>query len=135
MQHMIIFYVLLKKENIINYDLSYDVIYTDTHALILFAGETKNEKELIKYINEEIKNTNITEKELNRKKKTIVSSTIYMSDNIYGINNKIVNDIIKYNKIRYDIFDIVNSLNIEEYNEFMNSINFDNKNITVLNPK
>ena len=125
----------LKKENIINYDLSFDLAYTDTHTLIIFAGETKNEKKLVEYINEEINNKTITEEELNRKKKIIISSIIYMSDNIYGINNKLVNDIVKYDKIRYDIFEVIDSLNIDEYNEFMNSFNFDNKNITVLNPK
>lgn len=125
----------IKKENIINYDLSYDVNNTDTHSLITFAAETKEQDKLIKCIEEEMKDVNITKEELERKKKVIIASMVYMSDNIYNINDSIVRDIVKYDEVVYNILDVVNSLNIDEYNKFINTINFDNKNITVLNPK
>ena len=130
-----LFLEYVKIENIINYDLSFDVAYTDTHSLIILDAETKEQDKLIKYIEEEIKNVNITEEELNRKKKAIIASMVYMSDNIYSINDSIVRDIVKYNEVVYNIFDVINSLNIDEYNEFINTLKFDNKNITVLNPK
>ncbi len=125
----------LKKENIINCDLAFDTIYTDKHMLIILCSETKEKDKLINSICNEITNTSITEEELNRKKKIIKSSLIYMSDDIFAVNHKLVNDIVKYNHICYDIFEIINSLNIDEYNEFMKTINFNNKNITIINPK
>ena len=125
----------LKKENIINYDLSYETVNIDSHILIILSNETKEKDKLIKSIDEEINNIFITEEELNRKKKIIKSSLVYMTDDIYTINHKIMSDIIKYNNIFYNIIDIINSLNITEYNEFMKTIDFNNKNITIINPK
>ena len=125
----------IKKENIINYDLSYDIFNTDTHALITFAAETKEQDKLIKYVEEEMKDVNITKEELERKKKVIIASMVYMSDNIYNMNDSIVRDIVKFDEVTYNILDVINSLNIDEYSKFVNTINFDNKNITVLNPK
>lgn len=125
----------IKKENIINYDLSYDTIYIDTHILVVLAAETKEKDRLINSIEEEITDTYITEEELSRKKKTLISSLVYMSDNIYSINHKILNNIIRYNEVKYNVYEIINSLNIDEYNEFMKTINFNNKNITIIEPK
>ena len=125
----------LKKEGITNYDLAYELVKTDTHALIMFEDDTKEKDKLIKYIDEEINDKSITEEELQRKKKVFISNNIYSSDNIYSINNKIMGNIIRYGEIQVNVLDILNSLNIEEYNEFIKTINFDNRNITIINPK
>ena len=125
----------IKKENIINYDLSYDTVYIDTHMLVILSAETKEKDRLIKSIEDEITDTYITKEELSRKKKTLISSLVYMSDNIYSINHKILNNIIRYDEVKYNVYEIINSLNIDEYNEFIKTINFNNKNITVIEPK
>ena len=125
----------VKRENIISYDLNYDIVYMDSHALVLLTAETNKKEELINYIENEVKDKTITNEELDRKKKTLISSLVYMSDNIYSINHKILNNIIKYGKVNYNVYEIINSLNIEEFNKFIKTINFDNKNITILDPK
>ena len=125
----------VKKEGIINYDLAYDFIKTDTHVLIVLAAETKEKEKLIKYIEEEIKDKTITEEELERKKKVFISNNIYASDSIYSINNKMMGNIIRYGEVQVNVLDVLSSLNIDEYNEFIKAVDFSNKNITVLNPK
>lgn len=74
----------------------------------------------------------ITEEEFNRKKKSIKSSFIYSSDNIYAINSKINSDIINYGNVILDDFAIVDSLNIDDMNEILDKICFDNISIIVL---
>lgn len=125
----------LRKENIINEDLSYDIIYTDKHALILIAVDSYNKDKVVSEIKTQMLDLSITKEELERKKKTLISSLVYMSDNIYSINHKIVNNIIKYGDIIYNNYDLINSLNIDEYNDFINSLDFSNINITIIEPK
>ena len=69
------------------------------------------------------------------KKKSIKSSFIYRSDNIYAINSKINNDIIRYNKVILDDFSIIESLNIEEFNNIIKNIDFSNISTLVLKNK
>ena len=54
---------------------------------------------LIDKVKNELKDLNISEEELERKKKVDISSLIYMSDNVYRINHKIMNDINRYGYI------------------------------------
>jgi len=121
----------LRKKSIINYDIAFDFINTEEHALFIIVAETKKEEKFIDYIKKEMLNTKITEEELKRKKKTLISSLVYMSDSIYGINHKIMNNIMKYNEIIYNNYEEINSLNIKEYEQFMKTIDFSNISIVI----
>jgi hypothetical protein len=48
------------------------------------------------------------------------------------INDMIVDNIIFDNKIETNIIDIIKSLNIDELNDIVKRINFDNKSIVIL---
>lgn len=125
----------LKKEGILNFDLSVDFINTKNHILAIIIGETKKQDKLINYINDEINNKDIDEKEFERKKKTIISSLVYMSDNIYSINHKVLNNIVEYNEIIYDNYNIIKEMNIKEFRTYIDSIDFKNNSIVIVNPK
>lgn len=88
----------LKKEGIVTEELGINSIATDTHFLYMIAADTKEPKKFEQNILETIKKTKITEKEFLRKKKSLLSSTIYTSDNIYSFNDKIVGQMIQYGK-------------------------------------
>ena len=122
----------LKLLNIITHDLDVTLINTDKHILAMIIAETKETEELLKQIDEELKDLTIYEEELERKKKVRKSNTIYRSDGIYSINNKIVSDIMNYDKVILDDYKKIDKLNIKEMNKIIKHINLDNKTIYVV---
>lgn len=123
----------LREENIISDNLETSPIDTKTHIIYSVFGETNKEEKLIKAVEKEIKNLKITEEELERRKKAHISSSImYISDNIFGLNGKIMNDIVRYKKIISDNFEQTKSLNLEEFNKVISKIDFNNYNVVIV---
>lgn len=54
-----------------------------------------------------------------------------MSENIYSMNDSITSSIIKYGKYD-DRYNIIDKLNIKDYELFVNSLNFDNKSSLII---
>ena len=94
-------------------------------------GETNKEKDFLDAIKKEMLDLTISEQELERKKKTIISSMIYASDSIMRINHKIMNDYLKYGDIIDNNYDEVKSLNYEEFSKFIKELDVSNYNIVV----
>ena len=119
----------LKTSNLITYDLDVTLINTDKHILAMIIGESEKPEELLKEIDNELKDLSIMEEELERKKKVRKSNVIYRSDSIYSINNKIVSDIMNYDKVILDDYKKIDKLNIKDMNKIIKEINLDNKTI------
>ena len=124
----------LKKDEIINSDISFDLIYIDNYLEILFISDTNRPEELKERLIEYMKQFNIKSTDFERSKKGFLSSYIYMSDNIYKLNDKIINNIILENKILIDIYKDFERLNYVEFENLINEINFENKTSLIINP-
>ena len=122
----------LKELNLITHDLDFTVINTDKHVLIIIMIETNEINKVLNMIEEELKNLSVTESEFERKKKIRKSNCIYRSDNIYAINNKIVSNIMNYDKIIYDDYKKIDELNIKDLNKIVKNINLDNKTTYII---
>ena len=125
----------MKQEGIITKDIEFCTIKTDKHLLLILIGETEEQEKLLKFIDEEFKKINISEKEFNRKKKTAISSCIYMTDSIYSLNSFIMNSLIVDKKINYEIYQHYKNLSYDKFINFLNNLNFDNKTILYVNKK
>ena len=124
----------LKTSNLITHDLDITLINTDKHILAMIIAETNNIEEVLAYIDNELKDLSLTEEELERKKKVRKSNTIYRSDSIYSINNKIVSDIMNFDKVIYDDYKKIDKLNIKDMNKIIKEINLDNKTTYIVKP-
>lgn len=125
----------LKLDNIITTNLDFTFTYTDKHILLTILGESENTKELKKQLETTIKKLKITEEEFERKKINVKSSYIFMSDNIFSINEKIMNNISKYNEIKIDDIEYTEKLSFEQAQEIIKNIDLSNKNYVVVEPK
>lgn len=122
------------KEKITNDGINFFISKTDTHLLITFESETRKPSKLIKKINTCL-NNNITIDDFNRKKKVMLSSQIYMSDNIFRINNKIVEDILEDGKVITDVYKMFDELKYDEFLDLLNKINYNNTCEVLIKPK
>lgn len=125
----------LKDENIITSNIEFTFMYTDTHILITIFGETDKIEKLSSKIENQINNLEITEEEFERKKQNIASSYIFMSDNIFSMNEKIMNNIIKYNEIKIDDIKYTKRLDYKKAKQIIKELDLKNKNIVIIEPK
>ncbi len=121
-----------KRDGIITGTLFYNILNIDSHFIISLINNGEKYEELIKRIDDNLKNIKITENDLERKKKVLISNEIFSYENVEMINDMIVDNIIFDNKIETDIVGIIRSLNLDELNEIVKKINFNNKSIVIL---
>ena len=122
----------LKEEKLITGDMDISIVNTDKHVLVTLINESDNVDEVIKRIDEEIKDLNISEDDFNRKNKIRKSSSIFKSDSIYAINNKIMSNIINYNKIIYDEYKKIDEFTYDELNNIISKLDLSNKTIYII---
>ena len=123
----------LKNLNLITHDVDYTILNTDKHILVIIMAETNETDKVQKLIEEELKDLNIEEIDLERKKKVRKSGCIYRSDSVYSINNKIMNNIMNYDKVILDDYKKIDSLNIKDMKKIIKNINLDNKTVYIIN--
>ena len=123
----------LKKLNLITHDIDFTTLHTDKHILVIVMAETNEVEKVQKLIEKELKDLNIKEEDLERKKKVRKSGCIYRSDSIYSINNKIVGNIMNYDKVILDDYKKIESLNIKDMKNIVKNINLDNKTVYIIN--
>ncbi len=121
-----------KRDGIITGTLFYNILNIDSHFIISLINNGDKYEELIKRIDDNLKNIKITENDLERKKKVLISNEIFSYENVEMVNDMIVDNIIFDNKIETDIVGIIRSLNLDDLNEIVKKINFNNKSIVIL---
>ena len=125
----------LKEQKIITSDIDFTLLKIDNHLLVVFDAETNETEELVNIIKKEFKNFDVKKEDFERKKKAILAACIYMSDNIYSLNNKITNDIIHYNRVINDMYDNIKKLDFEKMKEIITNLDFSNIATVVINSK
>ena len=123
----------LKNLNLITHDIDYTILNTDKHILVIVMAETNEIDKVLKLIEEELNDLNVEEQDLERKKRVRKSGCIYRSDSVYSINNKIMNNIMNYDKVILDDYKKIDSLNIKDMKRIIKSINLDNKTTYIIN--
>ena len=121
-----------KNDGIITNTIYYNILDTDTHFIVSLINTGDKYEELIKRIDNQFKHIKFDEQELERKKKVLISNEIFSYENVEMINDMIVDNIIFDGKIETNIIDIIRSLNIDELNDIVKKIDFNNKSIVIL---
>ena len=123
----------LKKLGLITNDLDITLVNTDKHILVCIMVETKDPSKTLKIIDEGLKELDVTEEEINRKKKVRKSGAIYRSDSIYSINSKIINNIINYGEVILDDYKKIDEINIKDMKKIIKCIKLSNKTVYIIN--
>lgn len=119
------FYEEMKDKNIIDTPIEIESIDTDDHKIYMLLFKSNHYELVIKEIEKVLKNIKITEEDLERKKKVYISSLLYTLDHISMTNKLIVNNIILYGYLNTDVYNLINSLNIEELNYVIKNLQLD----------
>ena len=122
----------LFKQGLITESIEYDTILTDSHIVYIIMGESYEPEKVIKMIRDTLKDLSITSEELERKKKVLKSVVQFRSDNIYAMNSKINNNIIKFNKVILNDYELIDNLNIDEFKRISKDINLSNSTEVII---
>lgn len=121
--------------NIITDGLYVSRMYLDKHVIITIIAETPYPKRYISLMKEEIKNITIDEEDLTRKKRVAISNLIRCFDDIEEVNNLIQSDILEYDEINTNLYDIYNKLDIKIAKKVATKLNNNASSILVIKQK
>ncbi len=124
-----------KRDNIITNSLAMNLLNCDSHLILSLINETNCYDKLIDKIEDTLKNIEIPEEDLERKKKVLISNELFSFENIEVINEMIIDNVIFDNQIEKNMIGLLKSLTIEEMNSIIKELNVENKSIVVLKEK
>lgn len=125
---------IITNEELIDSPLDIEMLHTDKHKIAILMCKSKKYNELIKKIKDNLKNINIDQEFIDRRRKVYISSIIYSFEDTNEINRNILDNIITYNDFDTNLFELINSLNKEELDKIISLINFDNTSIYIIKP-
>lgn len=108
---------------------------TKDYYVINLLAETPYPKRYISIMKDKIKEISITEEDLIRKKRVAISNLIVSFDEIDVVNRTLQGDIISFNEITNNIYDIYTTLNYETALKVAKKITNKNMAITVIRKK
>lgn len=124
----------LRNDLVITSQIDYSTYSTDDILLLILETDTKNKDEFLKRVEKELEKKEIDEKLFNLKKKGMVASCVYMSENIYSINQKIMGDIIENNSVEVDVLNHFKDLNYIDFMKLVNLLDFTVSSLVIVNP-
>lgn len=125
----------LLDENLITEPLDFYVAYTKTHAVLMITAESKKTDIVEKKIKEEIGKDDILEEDFERKKKTLIASAIFASDNIYRMNNKVINDVLLLGYVNPDDYNRYRGMSFDTLKQIMDCLDYSYTSTVVIEPK
>lgn len=125
----------VKQFDILLEELEYVTLRVKSQMIVLFIGDTSKIEELIHQIDQELQNKKINELDFNSKKKKRIADLVYMSDNIYGFNNYIMADIIKYQDFDPKLIEKLQKFDFSDFQKYIDQLSFEHKTIVKVIPK
>ena len=96
--------------------------------------ESKNVDKVIKLVKDKLKKLSITEEEVRRRIRSNIAAIINDYDDIEYVNSDISDQLVTYGSLDDNMYDKYNNLNVEEANDVISKIDFNNSSIVMLVP-
>ena len=130
-----IFKDILVRGNIITDGPSYGKSNLKDVITITITAETPYKEEYLKLLNETLDNIDISEEDFNRKRKCIISSAIQSFDDIEEVNYLIMLDLLEFDHLIADDYDIINNLKYETAKKIAKLLRTNNRSTVILKTK
>lgn len=124
----------LTEKGLIN-SLNYAVDLYDDVFLITISAITNYKDEIIKRIQDKLKNISVSQIDLTRKRNAEVATLILAYEDIENVSFKIQDDILNNGGIVTNLKDIISNITLEDLENFKKLIDLDNIAISVFLPK
>lgn len=125
----------IKKQRVVHDAIGMDYVHTDSHILFLVAADTNEPDRFVELVLKQFENLEVAEEDFDRKKKLMISSLIFMSDDIHRINHQIVNSLILYGKVDDEMYEHIKDLNIKQFKYVMKHITLEHHTTVIIDGK
>lgn len=123
----------LKSEDVLKEIIDIGYLKTDKHMAFMCFVNTLKEKEFTNKVNESLETKQVSEEEFNRKLKMLKSLYLRLSDNIYGINDKVLTSLIEDLEVT-NFEEDFERLNYKDFMKVVNELDFTNNTEVIINP-
>jgi predicted Zn-dependent peptidase len=120
-------------KNLVNFLSAERDIFEDVITLEVVA-ETRNPKEVIKRIKDKMKHLEVTEEDLIRRRRCNISSLIRDFDDIEYVNSDIAYQLVTYNKLITNNYEIFNRINMKNLNIVKSKLDLEHNSTVVMVP-
>lgn len=129
------FYDKLIEEKIITDTIDFDIINAKTHIDIMLIAETNHVDQFIYRVVEQINKKEMKEADFERKKKTMIASLIFMSDNIYRISAKVTSNVLLLGDVETNTYEQTKNMKYSLESSILEKIDFKNYATIIIEPK
>ncbi len=123
----------LINNQIVNYIVSNVELFNDIITINITA-DTREPEKAIELIKDKMKNLLVSEDDLLRKKRCNIANMIKDLDDIEYVNTEMAYQLITYDHLITNMFDVYNSLNMKDLKEIINRIDITNNSTVLLVP-
>lgn len=127
-----LFYEYTTENKLLETKIDIDTLDTDNHKAFILSFKSNNYNKIIKEIDNHLMNINISESDLFRKIKSNISSLLYIFDDISNTNKLMLNNLVLYNNLYTDVYDLLKSMNIKELNYIIKNLDLSNKSTLII---
>lgn len=127
-----LFYEYTTENKLLETKIDIDTLDTDNHKAFILSFKSNNYNKIIKEIDNHLMNINISESDLSRKIKSNISSLLYIFDDISNTNKLMLNNLVLYNNLYTNIYDLLKSMNIKELNYIIKNLDLSNKSTLII---
>ena len=127
-----LFYEYTTENKLLETKIDIDTLDTDNHKAFILSFKSNNYNKIIKEIDNHLMNINISESDLSRKIKSNISSLLYIFDDISNTNKLMLNNLVLYNNLYTDVYDLLKSMNIKELNYIIKNLDLSNKSTLII---
>lgn len=123
------------EKGILTRGINYSKERVENFFFVQCVVETPRYEEFLDAFQKKLQTMTLTEEELKRMKRVLISDWIFSSDDIYAINEQISMEYCMNQEVRGDQIEQIRALNLQEYTEFMKKLNFKHCSILVIEGK
>ncbi|MDD3821561.1 MAG: pitrilysin family protein [Bacilli bacterium] len=116
-------------------DLSSNRILVDNYFFAQIGAESNQPSQLIMAIKKYLNGFKVNKKDFERIKKVFISSYYLTFDDILAVNNKLLSNIINYNKLYLNEIDLLKDLNKEELDKIIKLLDLNQVSTCIITPK
>ena len=124
----------MMKQGILTRSINYSKERVEDFFFINCVVDTPRYEELLKYFYEKLEHLTISEEELKRMKRVVISDLIFQSDDLYDMNQQVMSDYLQYGRVRDDMLSEIRALNQQEFYQYMSKLNLQHRSVVVIEP-
>ena len=121
----------MDKEDLVS-SMFYNIELLEDVIIVSIYMQSNNREKATEIVRDKMKNLQVSLEELERKRRVSIANLIHGYDFIRRVNSDIVFSVVKYNRVNANLFDLYNSVCLEDVKKVISLLDFSNESLVIL---